>query len=386
MSRGRVHEVGPSADPAGVGRERGPGVMFVGWRDLRFATGRFALMGAVVVLVTVLVGLLSGLTAGLARQNTSAVLDLPVDRIVLAAPPEDEKVSFGDSVLEESTWRRWVTVDGVRAAEPIGIATVRAGGERAGAALAALGVLPGSGLGAAVPEQGRVVLSEDAAAALEATAGDRVRIAGRDVVVAQVAGDAAYSHLPVVWTHLADWQWMAGVSGPPRATVIALTTTASDDLDARIAAADRQWGTVTVERTEAVDGIGSYAAENGSLQMVRGFLYAICALVVGAFFSIWTIQRGPEVAVLKALGASTWVLLRDAVAQAAVLLVVGVTLGSAVVTALGSAIGDAVPFVLDASTVLLPAAAIVGVGVLGAAVAVRRLVRVDPLAALGGAR
>lgn len=230
------------------------------------------------------------------------------------------------------------------------------------------------------------MLSVNAAAELEAAAGDRVRIAGRDVVVAQIAGDAGYSHLPVVWTHLTDWQWMTGVIGPPRATAIALTTTASDDLDARIAAADRQWGTITMERTEAGVGIGSYAAENGSLQMMRGFLYAICALVVGAFFSIWTIQRGPEVAVLKALGASTWVLLRDAVAQAAVLLAVGVVLGSAVVAALGSAIGDAVPFVLDARTVLLPAAAIVGVGVLGAAVAVRRLVRVDPLAALGGAR
>lgn len=171
-----------------------------------------------------------------------------------------------------------------------------------------------------------------------------------------------------------------------RATAIALTTTTSDDLDARIAAADREWGTVTVERTEAVNGIGSYAAENGSLQMVRGFLYAICALVVGAFFSIWTIQRGPEVAVLKALGASTGVLLRDAVAQAAVLLVVGVALGSAVVAALGSVIGD-VPFVLDAHGLAAGGRdRRGGVGVLGAAVAVRRLVRVDPLAALGGAR
>lgn len=147
--------------------------MFVGWRDLRFATGRFAMMGAVVVLVTVLVGLLSGLTARLARQNTSAVLDLPVDRIVLAAPPEDGKFSFADSVLKESTWRRWAAVDGVRAAEPMGIATVRAGSGRSGVALAAFGIRPGSGLGAAVPAEGRVVLSVDAADELAAGADDR---------------------------------------------------------------------------------------------------------------------------------------------------------------------------------------------------------------------
>jgi putative ABC transport system permease protein len=362
--------------------------MFVGWRDLRFATGRFALMGAVVVLVTVLVGLLSGLTAGLARQNTSAILDLPTDRIVLAAPLDGGGPSFADSALDGSMWTRLRSVDGVLAAEPVGIATVRAGAERRAVALAAFGIRPESGLDAAAPAlgEGRVVLSEEAATELQAVAGDRVRIAGRDVTVALVAGDAAYSHLPVVWADLADWQWMAGVDGPQRATAVALTTTGEDGLGPRLATVDRMLGTTTLERAESVAGIGSYAAENGSLQMVRGFLYAICALVVGAFFSIWTIQRGADVAVLKALGASTAVLLRDAVAQAAVLLTAGVVVGSGIVLAIGSAIGGAVPFVLDVRTVLLPGAAIVALGTLGAAVAVRRLVAVDPLTALGGAR
>ena len=64
--------------------------MFVAWRDLRFAKGRFALMGAVIVLITLLVGLLSGLTAGLARQNISAITDLNADRIVFSDPGGDD--------------------------------------------------------------------------------------------------------------------------------------------------------------------------------------------------------------------------------------------------------------------------------------------------------
>ena len=40
--------------------------MFVAWRDLRFARGRFLLIAAVVALISVLVGFLSGLTGGLA--------------------------------------------------------------------------------------------------------------------------------------------------------------------------------------------------------------------------------------------------------------------------------------------------------------------------------
>src|SRR5437870_3179419 len=55
--------------------------VFVAWRDLRFAKGRFALMGTVIVLITMLVGLLSGLTAGLGRENTSAITALPADHL-----------------------------------------------------------------------------------------------------------------------------------------------------------------------------------------------------------------------------------------------------------------------------------------------------------------
>ena len=47
--------------------------MFLALRDLRFATGRFALMGSVVALISLLLVMLSGLTAGLGGQNTAAI-------------------------------------------------------------------------------------------------------------------------------------------------------------------------------------------------------------------------------------------------------------------------------------------------------------------------
>lgn len=43
--------------------------MFLALRDLRFARGRFALMGAVVALIAVLGVLLSGLASGLADSR-----------------------------------------------------------------------------------------------------------------------------------------------------------------------------------------------------------------------------------------------------------------------------------------------------------------------------
>ncbi|GAA1381955.1 hypothetical protein GCM10009639_00540 [Kitasatospora putterlickiae] len=119
---------------------------------------------------------------------------------------------------------------------------------------------------------------------------------------------------------------------------------------------------------------------------MRGFLFAISALVIGAFFTVWTIQRSGDIAVLKALGASTRYLLRDALGQAVVLLLLGTVLGTAVAAGLGALIGSAVPFVLDAPTVLVPAVVMIALGAVGAALSVRRITSVDPLTALGSAR
>ncbi|MFD4629029.1 ABC transporter permease [Streptomyces sp. NPDC058284] len=363
--------------------------MFVAWRDLRFAKGRFALMGAVVVLITLLVGLLSGLTAGLARENTSAITGLPADHLAFAAPPDGRSVSFTSSTLDRDAWETWAGRPGVTSAQPIGISTLDAtSGDRSGA-VSAFGVRPDAGIAPDGVAPGRAVLSRKAAADLGVGVGDRVRLGGRAVEerVARVASDASYSHTPVVWISLGDWQGL-GHRGTPasgeQATVVALRT--ADGVD--LAAGDAAAGTETTSLEGALPAIGSYQAENGSLQLMRGFLFVISALVIGAFFTVWTIQRSADIAVLKALGASTRYLLRDALGQAVIVLVAGTALGTGIAAAVGGAAlaGGDVPFVLESSTVLGPAGVMVALGVVGAGLSVRRITAVDPLVALGSAR
>lgn len=365
--------------------------MFVAWRDLRFAKGRFALMGAVVVLITLLVGLLSGLTAGLARENTSAITGLPADHLAFAAPPPGQSVSFTGSRLEQRAWESWATRPGVRSAEPIGISTLNATAGDRSAAVSAFGVEPDSGIAPAGVAPGEAVLSEKAAADLGVGPGDTVRLGGSgsgsgvEERVARVASDASYSHTPVVWTALDDWQGLGhrGTSMDEQATVIALRTGGGVDL----AAGDKAAGTETRSLDGALTAIGSYQAENGSLQLMRGFLFVISALVIGAFFTVWTIQRAGDIAVLKALGASTPYLLRDALGQAVLMLAAGTALGTGIAAVVGSVIsGGDVPFVLDPPTVLWPAAVMIALGALGAGLSVRRITAVDPLTALGSAR
>jgi putative ABC transport system permease protein len=66
--------------------------------------------------------------------------------------------------------------------------------------------------------------------------------------------------------------------------------------------------------------------------------------------------------------------------------VVGTGVGTAIAAAAGAVLGSAVPFVLDLATVAVPALIMVGLGVGGAALSIRRITSVDPLTALGSAR
>ncbi|MFD9025313.1 ABC transporter permease [Streptomyces parvulus] len=362
--------------------------MFVAWRDLQFAKGRFALMGAVVVLITLLVGLLSGLTAGLGQQNISAITSLPADKIAFQAPSGGQDLSYSDSTVTEQQWKMWSKAPGVESADPLGITTTKATAGDKSTGVSVFGVKPSSRL---APHSGKiigsaVVMSTAAAADLGVQAGDSLTLAGRQLKVTAVADNAHFSHTPVIWTSLDLWQKTTPPTGTdhgPTATVIALSTTSEADT----AATDHQAGTRTVSTEDSLSAIGSYTSENGSLQLMRGFLFAISALVIGAFFTVWTIQRSGDVAVLKALGASTANLLKDALGQAVVLLVGGTLIGTGIAAALGALVaGSDVPFLLTPATVLSPAVVIIILGALGAALSIRRITSVDPLTALGSVR
>jgi putative ABC transport system permease protein len=122
------------------------------------------------------------------------------------------------------------------------------------------------------------------------------------------------------------------------------------------------------------------------MALIKGFLYAISALVVGAFFTVWTVQRKAEIALLKALGAPTAYILRDALAQVLAVLLGATAVGTAAGLALGSAMIGKAPFSLSAPAIATSAGLLVGLGIVGAVVAVRRITAVDPLTALGANR
>ncbi|WP_241383538.1 ABC transporter permease [Rhodococcus sp. CH91] len=373
--------------------------MFLAMRELWFARTRFLLMGAVVALISILMVILSGLSSGLLVDGVSALQRTPVQAFAFAQGTKTDS-AFSRSVVTEDQADAWRERPDVAQAELFGNTIVNAktdGGVPVDLTL--FGIRPGSFLEPAAAEGAPLagdtdVILSDSARDSGVAIGDSIvidRLGTRLDVVGFTADKHTFGHVDVAYLPLRTWQEIhAGVRlGEPvppsaytEASVVAVQGV--DGALPDLAAGDSAAGTDSKTLEESFDSSPGYSAEMMTMSMITAFLYAISALVVGAFFTIWTVQRSREIAVLRAMGASTGFLLRDALLQAVIVLVGSVAFGVLVGLGLGSGLeGSGMPFVLESGPILQGAVLLVVLGLLGAALAVVRIVRVDPLAALG---
>lgn len=374
--------------------------MFLALRELTFARSRFVLMGSVVALIAILMVLLSGLSVGLVNDGVSGLKKLPVTSFAFQHDVAAD-AAFSRSLVDVKEADTWRTIPGVTDASPFGNTLVNAKTNRGvDIDLSLFGVEPGGWLaptatnGAAVDDRGTVLLSGTAAES-DVKVGDTITVAqvGTTLRVAGfLDGQHTFGHVEVGYIALPTWQEIrAGVrkgeQPPPHVhdEVTAIAVRAADSAD--LAAGDRAAGTTSLSLKDSFGASPGYTAETSTLSLIQAFLYAISALVVGAFFTVITIQRRQEFAVLRAIGASTAYLLRDVLAQSLFLLLASAAVGVGLGVAAGAAIASSpMPFQLDAAPIAWATALLVLLGMAGAAVAVVRITRVEPLAALGGHR
>lgn len=373
--------------------------MFLALRELAFARGRFALMGLVVALMALLMVLLSGLSVGLVNDGVSGLQRLPVDAFAFQKDVAKDS-AFSRSVVGAPAVDTWASQPGVTDAAPFGNTLVNARSSRGVEIdLALFGVEPGSFLdpevaeGARAQNEGEVVVSSTAAEE-GVKLGDTLTLEpdGTSLKVVGVLADQhTFGHVDIGYLPLRTWQEISAGVGegdavPDRVyeqfTAVALR---GDKLD--LAAGDRAAGTTAMTLETSFGASPGYTAETSTLLLIQVFLYVIAALVVGAFFTVLTIQRQHELAVVRALGASTGYLLRESLLQSLVLLVVSAGVGLAFGVAAGAALASTpMPFALDAGSIAAATVLLLALGLLGAGIAVLRITRIDPLTALGANR
>ncbi|MBS1847715.1 MAG: ABC transporter permease [Actinobacteria bacterium] len=370
--------------------------MFIALRDLRRSWSRFVLVGLVVVLVSLLTTVLGALANGLLKEGISGVQALPFDHMVFE---HGAQATFSRSTVNDETLAAFQKIPGV-SATPLGVsfANAKSDGKSPDLDIALFGVAPDSFLvrqadagkaGRADAEAslagkpGLVLSGELAKKGIKI--GDRYTFtaSGTTLPVLGFTFPGSYGHAPIAYTSIATWQKLTYGSDPHgRFSAIALQVPSS----ARAATEKVAAATSTEVKTKSETYAGSpgFTAEQSTMSLIRGFLIVISALVVGAFFTVLIVQRTRQVGLLKAMGASSWYVIRDGLAQMLVIVtaatVIGAAIGVGIITAMsgGSAPVDLVPSTVISGMVLLILA-----GVVGSLVTLKRIAGIEPAIALG---
>ena len=338
---------------------------FLAWREVRHAPVRFGLIAGLVALTAFLVFVLTGLTVGLGAADVSGLQRLSADGIVYA------KGAAGDlsrSSLPASDRALIAAVDGVTDVRPIGftLASLTAGQHSVPAALVA----------SEHAENGVVLDNQARDKGLHP--GDTVRVQPGNVPL-KVTGFAdlgSIQHSAVAYLPLADWQRLRNASG------VSAYAVSTRDETTLAAIAKALPDTEPLTKAAAIDAVPGYQAETGTIGLIRTFLYAGAALLIGVVFWILTLQKEGPLAVLRATGASRRLLVGAYVTQVLATALAGVLVGAAAGAAMGAVMPPDV-FVLPPGEAAAAGALLLVVALAGAAASVRRLFTVDPLLSLG---
>lgn len=356
--------------------------MYLAWRDLWVARGRFVLVGVVIALVALLAGLLSGLATGLVDDGISGLRRLPLTHLAFQ---NGAGVEFSRSSLDADNAAPWLETLPDDSA-PVGMSFFNArtaDGHTIDLALFGTSTesfLAPTGEAEVALNDGGIVLSNEFMEEGLAV-GDEITIIGPDtkLPILGFTYSGSYGHVDIAFTSLEVWQQLVfGESARGRFNAIAIRDQGNVDLHALANASD----TVVHTKTAAYNGSPGFAAESATMSLIRGFLIVIAAMVIGAFFTVWTVQRTHQIGLLKALGASTTYVVRDALGQLAVVITLATVAGTAIAAGIGAVVSDQVPFRIEPTSLLTTALLLIAAGMLGSLIALRRITSVDPAVAM----
>jgi putative ABC transport system permease protein len=131
-----------------------------------------------------------------------------------------------------------------------------------------------------------------------------------------------------------------------------------------------------------INNIPGYSAQQGTVQTQGFFTLLIGVLVIGGFFQIQILQKVPQIGVLKAIGASNFVIGISSIIQISLITAMGVAIGGLLTFLFSLGFPPTVPLSFNGSASALAILALLSIGPLGGLVSVFYAVKIEPLKAL----
>lgn len=369
---------------------------------------RFGVVALIVALITLMVLLQVSLAEGLTLSSSQYIAGIDAELMVFR---DTAKQVITASNLGLSELKKFRHVPGVKAVGPIGFSTasilLQQGGSIETFEVALIGVEPGmpgaptvfAGAGLADERKMEVVLDQNILDKVNIPIGSTISIQVVQGIDEEIYNLTVVGHtegkkfsLPGIFVPLQIWDRVKPQErrGGGSEIIYNVAAVKLDDPAAApqiVDAFKQQINRIDVaDLTTAYQSLPGYRDMQDIMSMMQGFVVLVAMLVIGVFFQIQALQKIVQVGMLKAIGASNRVITLSLLCQVMLITLLGIVVGSLAVWAITASLPSTITIVYNGPKMMMGMATLLLMGPLSSFFAVRTLLKVEPLKALGLAR
>jgi putative ABC transport system permease protein len=345
----------------------------------------------VLTFLALLLLLLGGLLDGLFLGSTGAIRAQRADVFVYSANARD---SFLRSRITPEVRADVTAAPGVGSVSGLGVLLLGAEipGETDIANVAVIGYETAPNNVPAVPAAGSA-WADDRLRDSGASVGDTVLVgpALTPITIVGFVTDTSFLLQAGLWVDLPTWRATQNANRPDAfvgndvVQVLIASRNGSSSPAELVASIDAATAgaTKSLTKDDAVYSLPGVSEQESTFNSIIYSTLVVVLAVIGLFFSLLTLERTALYGVLKAIGASNRKLFGGVVIQAVVVSVIAFIIGAVLAVAAGTLLPAEVPLRITSGRLLFTFVALVVAAVLGSAISLRRVTRIDPASAIG---